>query len=198
MFIYVGGVAGVGKTTIVKRTVELACKYDFPLQYMNEKKLLLKITGVGRAEEYAMLSRRTRVEARKQMVELFCALDQKDPTTIRIRDDHFTAPVKNGIYWIRQLKGRDRAHMLAFVTIVVRPDLIIQRRLTRQLFVPESNFFDFDAVMAHQDLEIGVARSQAKKLRISLRIFENRDGEAERTSVFLLNFVKKVAERSLG
>lgn len=96
MFIYCGGIPAVGKTTIIKRSIELARGMNFPLQDLKEKKLLCQITGVGSAEEYAKLPADIRAEARKRMIGYLYEVDEQDLTTIRIRDDHFTAPSRDG------------------------------------------------------------------------------------------------------
>lgn len=118
MFIYVGGVPGVGKTTVVKNAVELAKRYNLSLQEVNEKKLLCQITDVSSPKEYAQLSQEIRAKARRQMVAQLYELDKKDLATIRIRDDHFAAPKEDGSYWIRPLEPADKIHMLGFAIVV--------------------------------------------------------------------------------
>ena len=198
MFVYVGGIPGVGKTTIIKKGVELA-KREIPLQELEEKKLLCQITGVSSAEEYAKLPLQIRIQARKQLVEVLYNIDTQDPATIRIRDDHFTAPKEDGAYWIRPFNQLDKLHMLAFVVIIAEPSIILSRRLAREFLYPESGFLDLNEISRHQEIEIKIASSQAEYLDIPLKIIENREGKIKQTSEIFFSFVKEVTrKRRLG
>lgn len=194
MFVYVGGIPGVGKTTVIQKTVELARGNNFSLQSLNEKQILYQITGVKSLEEYAQLPREIRAEARRRIVAHLYEMDKEDPTTLRIRDDHFTAPNEDDSYWVRQLEDTDKIHMLAFVVIVAEPEIILLRRITRNFIPIDSNFFKLDAIVQHQKLEIQVASLQAEQLQIPLKILNN-EGRVIQTATFLLEFLKKVTSR---
>ena len=195
MLVYVGGIPGTGKTTIIRRSIELAKRINFPLQGLEEKKLLCQITSVSSAEEYARLPAGTRAQARKQMVDHFYEIDEKDPATIRIRDDHFTAPNKNGVYWVRPLAARDKLHMIAFVVIMAEPNNVFRRRLDREFLYLEPKFLEFNKIIQHQEMEVKIASRQAEHLNIPFKIIENKDGEIEETSEILLSFIKETIKR---
>jgi len=193
MFLYVGGIPGVGKTTVIRRSIELAKEINFHLQGLNEKRILCQIAGVSSTEEYAKLPAEIRAQARKRMVDHFYEVDEQDLTTIRIRDDHFTAPNKDGTYWVRPLAARDKLHTLAFVVITAEPDNILQRRLTRGFFPSEPNFFNLNEIIRHQEMEVKIASSQAEYLNIPFKIVENEEGKIVQTSKLLLSLIKEVA-----
>lgn len=195
MFIYVGGIPCVGKTTIIGMVIELAQESNFPIQSLEEKELLYQITGVKSAQDYAKLPKVTRAEARRQMTEYFYEIDNKDLITIRIRDDHFTAPKEDGSYWVRQLEEKDRRHMLAFTVIVAKPKIILHRRLGCRFIPPEPDFFDVNIITLHQDMEIRVASSQADYLQIPLKVIQNEEREMQRTSILLFLFIQEIVKR---
>ncbi len=195
MFVYVGGIPGVGKTTIIKKSIELAKRENFPLQGLEEKKTLCQITGVSSAEEYAKLPLQIRIQARKQLVEIFYKIDTQDPVTIRIRDDHFTTPNEDGTYWIRSLNQLDKLHMLAFVVIIAEPNIILRRRLDRKLLSLEPNYLNLNEISRHQEIEVKITSSQAEYLGIPFKIVENREGEIKQTSETLFLFVKEVIHK---
>ena len=195
MFVYVGGIPGVGKTTIIKRSIELAKREDFSIQGLGEKKLLCQIVGVNLTEKYAKLLPEIRARARKQLVEIFYNVDTQDPVTIRIRDDHFTVPNEDGTYWIRPFNQRDKLHMLAFVVIIAEPNMILQRRLAREFLSSEPNFLNLNEISRHQEMEMKIASSQAECLGISFKIVENEEEKIEQASEAFLSFVKEIIRK---
>lgn len=200
MFVYVGGIPCVGKTTIIRMTIGLAQKSNLSLQGLEEKELLCQITGVKSAEDYAKLPKEIRAKTRKNMVDYIYDLDEKDLTTIRIRDDHFTAPKEDGTYWVRQLGEKDKTHMLAFVVIVAKPKIILQRRLSRKFVPPEpeSEFFDVNVIIQHQEMEVKIASSQADYFQIPLKIIENEKGRVGQATTLLLSFVQEIVKTKKG
>jgi adenylate kinase len=133
-----------------------------------------------------------RVEARKKMVAHFHEMDKNDSSTVRVRDDHFTAPKEDGTYWVKQLEDTDKIYMLAFAVIVAEPETILRRRITRNIIPLEPNFLNLDTIVLHQELEIQVASFKAKQLQIPIRILNNEDSRVIQTATLLLEFIKEV------
>ncbi|OGZ22633.1 MAG: hypothetical protein A3E18_02415 [Candidatus Nealsonbacteria bacterium RIFCSPHIGHO2_12_FULL_38_18] len=194
MFVYVGGISGVGKTTIIRKTIELSQKSNSFFIGLSEKELLCKITKVKSAEYYAELPEEVRAEARKQLVDYLYRIDEKNLATIRIRDDHFTAPKEDGTYWIRQLEKKDKAHMFAFVVIIAKPGIILQRRFSRGFIPLGHRFSDVDEIILHQEMETRIASFQADHLQIPFKIIDNREGRTKQTSALLFSFIQKITE----
>ena len=193
MFVYVGGIPGVGKTTIVKKVSEIANGNGFPIQIMEEKKVLCEITGVKSVTKYHFLPEAIRSKARRQMVVYFYNLDRKDPETIRIRDDHFSYLRQDGTYFIRPFEKRDKIQMLAVVVVIVDPQTILKRRLDDKLFRLRRELVNRDVIVYHQETEIETASSQARQLGIPIGVFENKRGKIIRTSRSIFSFIQKVA-----
>jgi len=191
MFIYMGGVPGVGKTTIIAETLKLAQKTGFSLQSMKESKVLYRLTGVASANEYRLLPETIRSIARQRMVALFYRLDRKNPKTVRLRDDHFVYLKEDGSYFIRPCIPEDKIQMLAFVVLFASSRTICDRRLQDSPVRPERNFTNCDAIARHQEMELQTAFSQAEQLRIPIRIFSNENTGAAQVSQLILSFIRE-------
>ncbi|MCD6500726.1 AAA family ATPase [bacterium] len=191
MFVYIGGVPGVGKTTLIRAIIKFARKTGFPLQGMEERKMLYQLTGVTSADEYQLLPEEVRSEARERMVAYFSELDRKEPKTIRIRDDHFAYLKENGTYFIRPYKSGDEIQMLAFVVVIASPETILARRVRELSSRPDRNFFDLNKIASHQEIELRTAFSQAKQLKIPIKVFENKKGELIQVSKCVFSFIKE-------
>jgi len=193
VFLYVGGIPGVGKTTVIRKVAELATRERLHLEVLGEKQVLCQIVGVQSPKEYARLPVEIRSKARKKMIDKFYEMDKKDLTAIRIRDDHFTVPREDGSYWVRPLlEDKDQLHMLAFVVITAGPELILQRRIVRGIIRPEPGFFDLNAIIRHQKIEVQIALLQARELQIPIKILENEERKIPQTATLLLRFLRKV------
>ncbi len=192
MFVYIGGVPGVGKTTVIKKIVEMSRENDLNIQGLREKDILCQISSVKTAQEYANLPMKTRAEAREKMIDHFYRIDRQDLSTIRIRDDHFTAPDKNDIYWTRPLEKKDKIHMLAFVVIIDGISSILHRRINRDFYFSKSNSLDYNKTAFHQKMEIKNAFSQARHLNIYFNVIKNKEGRLAETAEKLFLFIKKV------
>lgn len=186
MFIYTGGIPGVGKTTVIRECIILARRANFSIENIEEEKLLCRVTGVNSKIEYEKLSVEIRINARKKILDHVYEIDEQNRDIIRIRDDHFTAPSKDG-YWIRPLKEKDKLCMFAFVVIVANPKTILRRRINRGLRL-DPDFCDLNKIVLHQEKEIKTALWQAKSLNIPLKILEN-EGKTTETAKLLFSFI---------
>lgn len=195
VFIYIGGLPGIGKTTVIAEVLKIARKSEFPLQCMEERRVLQKLTGVTSADEYRLLPEAVRSEAREQMVAHFYELDRKDPKTIRIRDDHFAYLKEDGTYFFRPCKPGDKVQMLAFVVLIANPETILARRLSESSLRPERSFLDCETIASHQEIELQTALSQVKQLKIPIRVFENKEGELIPLSQSVFSFIRECATR---
>ena len=191
MFVYIGGIPGVGKTTLIKEILKVAWKAGFPLQSMEEQKILCQLTGKISPAEYRLLPKAVRSEARERMVTYFYKLDREDLKKIRIRDDHFAYLEEDGTYFIRPCKPEDEIQMLAFVVHITSPKNILVRRLRKSSLQQEYNYFDLDKIAIHQEVELKTALSQAEYLKIPIRIFENNEGELLSISQSVFSFIRE-------
>ena len=191
MFVYLGGIPGVGKTTVVSGTLDIARAAGFSLVGMEEKKVLCELAGVGSPEEYRVLPVAVRTRARREMVACFYAVDCNDPQVVRMRDDHFVYPQEDGSYLARPYELGDKNQMLAIVVLWAEPKAILGRRLRKYAERPDRPLSDVPRVIEHQALEIATAIRQANFLDIPVRILHNQEGMSEKTSQLVVSFVRE-------
>lgn len=177
MFVYIGGVPGVGKTSFIREVVKLSQESDFPVMGMNEKSVLRELIGVTTEEEYRLLPDNIRAQARRKMVVQFYELDAADSKAIRIRDDHFAVPKGNNQYFTRPYEISDKLQVLAMIVLISTPDIIARHRCKDMAFRPERAIEDYKTITEHQNMEINTAIAQASCLNVSLGIFLNEEGK---------------------
>ncbi len=181
MFINVGGVPGVGKTTITKEVEKLARKEGYPLERISGLPILLELSGARTAEELRALPENLRHELRPEMYRRLYESDKRDPNTIRLGDGHFCMfDVDGKEYGVREIQPGDNEQMLAFVVLTTKPESILRRRIAEQQNRGDRQL-NIDFIITEQRLEIEIARKQALELGIPFIELHN-DDEQERFS----------------
>lgn len=188
MFVYVGGILGVGKTTIVATILKNCGKTGLVLQGMDEGAVLRQLAGVLSAQAYHDLPEEIRANARQKMVARFYALDRQDPDKIRVRDDHFAYLRQDKTIFIRPQEADDNERMLAFIVVIVDPKEILDRRMNDRNR-PERTAV-LEEIANHQNMEIQTAALQSVCLNVPLLVVENKDGEYRSTVQTILAFIK--------
>lgn len=77
MIIYVGGIPGVGKTTIITRLEKIAQKAGFKLEQTRGLDILCKLAGVAAVKELRLLPEEIRSKFRPEMYKRLYAMDQR-------------------------------------------------------------------------------------------------------------------------
>jgi len=188
MFVYIGGVPGVGKTTVVAKTEELAQKHKIRVEKIKGAPILCKLAGVATVAELRALPESVRKVLRPEMNRQLYELDRADPGTIRLADGHFVYfDIKGKEYGVRQIQPWDKEQMIAIAVIVASPDTILRRRLKEANDRPDRKQ-DINFLVREQRMEIDVAVSQAKELNIPFCFIRNEGGEAPTAAETLLSF----------
>jgi adenylate kinase len=130
MFVYIGGVPGVGKTTVVANVEELARERKIKIEKVKGASILCELAGVATVAELRALPESVRRTLRPEMNRRIYELDRADPETIRLTDGHFVCfDVKGKEYGIRQIQPWDKEQMIAIAVVVINPGTILSRRL---------------------------------------------------------------------
>lgn len=193
MFVYIGGIPGVGKTTIKEKVLALSKEEGFHLFDMEERSVLCALAEVSSVEDYRRLPRSVRARARQEMLARFYSLDSVDPQTIRLRDDHFAFPASGGQYFRRPIHPSDKSQMIGIVILTAEPDAISRRRANDLFFRPDHKEDSLQTIAEHQQVEIQTAQVQAAILRVPLRIFDNHDHMLEETVRKVFGFIVEVS-----
>jgi len=175
MFIYIGGVPGVGKTTVILKTEKLAQKYGIRIQRIEGISILCKLAGVKTAKELRALPESVRRALRPKMNKYLYELDRTNPEIIRLTDGHFVYfDIEGKEYGIRQIQRWDKKQMIAIAVVVASPKRILERRLKDLRSRPDRKR-DINFLIREQKMEIDIARSQAKELGIPFCFICNED-----------------------
>jgi len=90
MFIKIGGVPGVGKTTVISEIVEKSSQLGLPIVKVKGAEYLLDVLGVSTYEQLRQVPEQERAQARSEMYRRMYEDDRNDPSTIRLRDAHYS------------------------------------------------------------------------------------------------------------
>ena len=188
MFIYIGGVPGVGKTTVIEETGKIARKSGVKIERIQGTPILCELAGVATVAELRALPESVRRELRPEMNRRLYESDRNDPETIGLADGHFVYfDVEGKEYGVRQIQPWDKEQTIAMAVIVADPHTILNRRLK-----DADNRYDrkrnIDFLIKEQKMEIDIAASQAAELGISLCLVSNEGRESPSASEMLSSF----------
>lgn len=170
MFVYVSGIEGVGKTTLIKEAVKFAQKQEVKIERVDEKAALFKIAGVNTVLELQNLPN---LESfRKEIHEELCEIDKSDPDTIRLVDGqfvfNFNATEK------KVFQKLNKKQVLGVIIIFASVPEIINRRaknLTTQIDLESSK----DLIVIEQKLEINASVLHAETFETNFSCVHNDD-----------------------
>jgi len=188
MFVYIGGVPGVGKTTVVSETEELAQRQHIRMEKIKGAPILCELAGVATVAELRALPENVRRALRPEMNRRLYGLDLADPEVIRLADGHFVYfDVEGKEYGVRQIQSWDKEQTIAIAVVVASPNSILYRRLKDASGRPDRKR-DINFLIREQDMEIDIARSQAKELGIPFCLIRNEGDEIPTAAETLLSF----------
>jgi adenylate kinase len=188
MFIYIGGVPGVGKTTVVTEVEELAGKRKIKMEKIEGAPILCELAGVATVTELRALPESMRRALRPEMNRRLYELDRADSGSIRLADGHFVYfDIEGKEYGVRQIQLWDKEQTIAIAVIVASPSSILNRRLKEANDRPDRKH-DINFLIQEQKMEIDVAVSQAKELSIPFCLIRNEGDESPTAAETLLSF----------
>jgi len=188
MFIYIGGIPGVGKTTVVTETEELARKRKIKMEKIKGSPILCELAGVVTVAELRALPESVRRTLRPEMNRQLYELDRRDPEVIRLADGHFVYfDIEGKEYGVRQIQPWDKEQMIAMAVIVASPNTILRRRLEDKNDRHDRKR-NLDFLIREQRMEIDVAVSQSSELCMPLCFVSNEGRENPTASEMLLSF----------
>jgi len=188
MFVYIGGVPGVGKTTIIAKVEKLAQKHGIRMEKIKGTSILCKLAGVTTVAKLRALPESTRQALRPEMNRQLYALDRTDFETIRLADGHFIYfDIEGKEHGIRQIQPWDKKQMIAIAIIVASPNIILDRRL-KDTNNRHDRKNDLNFLIKEQKMEINIAISQAIELSIPFCFIRNNGNEDPTAAETLLSF----------
>lgn len=170
MFIRIGGVPAVGKTTVINEIVEKSLRLDIPVVKVKGAKYLMDILGVSTHEQLREISEQERAQARPEMYRRMYEDDRNDPNTIRLRDAHFSLWQNESGFVNFPLLEEDKKQMLSLVCLTAPETTIYERRRTDGR---SDRTLEIDTIQREIIRELELAREQARSLGINLVQIEN-------------------------
>lgn len=172
MFIRIGGIPGVGKSSIINTVSELSHDLKLPVERVKGGDYLLRLAGVATYDELRKLPEEYRASLRPDMYRLMYEDDRKDPSIIRLRDAHFSL-LEEGqtkiVEFPNQVEDKYQLHNL--VLVVADPETILARR--KQDIGRSDRSLDIAKIEYEQLIEEEVAKRQASELQMELIIINN-------------------------
>lgn len=170
MFIRIGGVPGVGKTTVINEIVEKSSRLGLPVVRVKGAEYLMDILGVSTYEQLREISEQERAKARPEMYRRMYEEDLSDPNTIRLRDAHFSLWQNGSGFVYFPVLEKDRKQMLSMVCLTA-PDTTIYER--RRNDGRSDRSLDSGVIQKELMMELKVAKEQAASLGINFVQVEN-------------------------
>ncbi len=188
MFIYIGGVPGVDKTTMVAETEELARKCKIRMEKIKGAPILCELADVTTVAELRTLPENVRRTLHPEMNRRLYEINRSDPEIVRLADRHFVYfDIEGKEYEIRQIQPWDKEQMIAIAVIITSPNIILSRRLKDTNDRPDRKY-DINFLIIEQKMEIDIAVSQAKELEIPFCFIRNEADKSPTAAETLLFF----------
>lgn len=173
MFVYVGGVPAVGKSSIIQEVEKLAFKQGISLKRTVGTAIMCELANVATVEELRRLPEETRLKLRPEMNRRIYEQDRLDPATIRVCDGHFCFfDIKGEEYGKRQIQPWDKEQMKAIVVVLASPQTVLQRRIRDGIERPDRQL-SLEFIKKEQQLEVQIATVQAQELGIPIGFLVN-------------------------
>ncbi len=199
MLIYVCGIAGVGKTTICRRTAEIGISNNLGqlIKTIPTASIIRELVGTKTEKEYSYLPENQRRIIRPDFIKRVYILDRQNSDVIYLFDRHLSSwDVKSESFkiWQTPLEYQKQVFAIAFIT--ASTELICARRLRDYEIRPDRHLYDPQFLKSIQRFEKKVAYRMAKILQIPIITIKNDDEEKLSASQNLFYFVKRVLDKT--
>lgn len=189
MFIYIGGIPGVGKSTLVQTIRIRAIREKISTEVMNGAPILCRLANVETAEELRRLPEEKRKALRPKLYDIIYLLMKQKPETIWLFDGHFCYFDWYGKrYGVRPIQSWDKELILGIIVLTAQPETIARRRMKDGR---QDRKLDLDFIRKELKKETRIAQSQAQKLKKPIKFIINEDGDTDLNAKEILYLIKK-------
>jgi adenylate kinase len=191
MLIYIAGVPGVGKTTIIKKLVDELNLNKHKSEFVSGLPILCKLAGDISPQDFRKLPDEVREKYRPEMFKIIYNKDLKNKETIRILDGHFAYYKANGEeYSVRSIQDGDYKQMKAIFIINSNSEKILARRNS-----DSQNRTDRTLILEHIKEQLKIEETEAVKQAGELKIpifFINNDSDIEKAVNEIYSKIKNI------
>lgn len=192
MFVYVGGVPGSGKTSLISACTYIAITKGLAWEHTVGTLIMCELAGVATVEELRRLPESARSALRPIMNERIYYQDRLDPYTVRICDGHFYFyDVTGNEHGTRSIQPGDPEQMKGFILIKASSKNILERRI-RDKSHRSDRQLNKELIQQEIKMEEAIAKQQAEKLNIPLLFVENNDQDIKMASQRLFNTIRQL------
>lgn len=190
MFLYIGGVPGVGKSTVISSLLTKAIQEKIEIEKMTSAPILCELAGLKTTGELRRLSEEKREKLRSKMYDIIHDILRQKPDTLWIFDGHFCYFDWSGKkFGVRPIQSWDRELMIGIIVLTARPETILSRRMADKR--PDRKL-SFNFIKKEIEKEIEIAKFQAASLKKPIIFIANENGEAEENAEKILRLIKKL------
>ena len=194
MFVYVGGVSGVGKSKVVIEAEKLVRKCGIKMELINGATILCEFIDATTRSELKILSESERLNLHAKINQRLYEIDRQDPKTIRVADGYFMYfdPPKLSGCSVRELQPWDKNQILGVVILIAEPYTILCRRMQDIRERPDRKC-DLEALIQEQNVEIKDVSLQAAKINMLPYFIKNEMTENPTAAEMLCRFIQNLA-----
>lgn len=192
MIVFVNGVSGVGKSTVIEKTKEISIQGVLKIEQAKVKETLCELGGVKTVEEYRLLPEKTRSSLHTGTTERIYMADLEDVNIVRLYDIHLCSCSHcDDSEIIRPFRADDGKHIVLIITLVARPENVLVHKNLDLRIRGDRHITSIDFVVKEQRRAIETAEMYSKVLNIPAKIVSNNGGLDE-TCFKILNIIEDV------
>lgn len=173
MLIYIAGIPGVGKTTIIQSLIRKLNSSGHKSTSVRGLPILCKLAGNISPDEFRKLPDSVREKFRPEMFRTIYEEDLNDFSTVRILDGHFAyyeAGAKE--YSVRSINKEDFEQMKIIFVITSEPGKVLERR-NQDNKERADRTLNLEHIKEQDNIEKEEAIKQAQELKIPLVFVSN-------------------------
>ncbi|MBD3189267.1 MAG: adenylate kinase [Candidatus Heimdallarchaeota archaeon] len=190
----IGGVPGVGKTTVINKALEFAKEEGIEILNIVYGTIMMEIAKSEFAIEHRDMLRKLPICEQKEIQRLAAfKIADRARDKITIVDTHFTIRTSADVF----LPGIPK-----WVVTTLEPKLLVlveanPKEITERRTGDDSRFRDqetIDFLLDHQDINKGMAVTISQQTGALLSIIENREGKVEESGRKLFEHLKNLGK----
>ncbi|MBN1328793.1 MAG: adenylate kinase [Candidatus Heimdallarchaeota archaeon] len=188
----VGGVPGVGKTTVINYALEYAKQENFDVNIFVYGSIMMEIAkeehNINHRDELRKLAPNIQKEIQRRAAK---QITEQAINKVTLVDTHYTIKTGSSTFlqgipsWVS-----DEFQPKLLVIIETNPQEIVERRSTDNSRIRDEE--TFDVLFEHQLINKTVASTICQKSGALLAVIKNREGQAEKAGKELFELLKNL------
>ncbi len=193
MIVYIGGISGVGKSTVIKGVLRRLADLEIKAELIRPLPLMAKLANLTE-DECRKLPDEIKQSYRPEMRQMTYDIDSSDPNTVRIEDNRFVLlNDTDGSFLSRRIeRDDDSGHIKLFVLLKADSEIILQRRVEDSA-KRSDRISDPELIKRQLEDEVSAAEHFSQKQGIPLLQVENA-GEIDLVVERIIEKIQEVVD----